>query len=118
MTWGASVEFSLGEDTLTLGIDSADTLHDAVITNPNMSMFRVQNFADAERNIDGFFTEWKGSRGDWELEAGVRYNQVQIKSDEVSLIGLMQILLFNTSDLAHEKRREYLCVPRNRNNTN
>ncbi len=101
LTWGASVEFSLGEDTLTLGIDSADTLHDAVITNPNMSMFRVQNFADAERNIDGFFTEWKGSRGDWELEAGVRYNHVAMNSDEVSASGMMPMMQMQANQLAN-----------------
>lgn len=89
LTWGASVEFPIGDDSLTLGIDSADTIHDAVVKNPNMAMFRVQNFSDAERDIYGFFTEWKGSRGDWSLEAGVRYNRVEMNSDVVSANGMM-----------------------------
>jgi len=88
-TWGASIEFPIGNDLITVGIDSAETIHDAVITNPNMPMFRVQNFADAERDIYGFFTEWKGSRGDWELEAGIRYNSVEMNSGEVSASGMM-----------------------------
>ncbi len=92
-TWGASVELPIGNDSLTIGIDSAETLHDAVITNPNMAMFRVQNFSDAERDIYGFFTEWKGSRGDWELEAGVRYNRVDMNSDTVSANGMPMLMM-------------------------
>ncbi|RLA41987.1 MAG: TonB-dependent receptor [Gammaproteobacteria bacterium] len=101
-TWGASVEFPIGDDSLTLGIDSAETLHDAVITNPNMAMFRVQNFADAERDIYGFFTEWKGSRGGWELEAGVRYNHVGMNSDEVSSSGMMPMMQMQANQLAND----------------
>jgi len=101
-TWGASVEFPIGDDSLTLGIDSAETLHDAVITNPNMAMFRVQNFADAERDIYGFFSEWKGSRGGWELEAGVRYNHVGMNSDEVSSSGMMPMMQMAANQLAND----------------
>ena len=102
LTWGASVEFPIGDDSLTLGIDSADTIHDAVIRNPNMAMFRIQNFADAERDIYGFFTEWKGSRGDWELEAGVRYNHVEMNSDEVSASGMMGMMGMQANQLAND----------------
>ena len=100
LTWGANVEFPIGDDSLTLGIDNADTIHDAVISNPNMAMFRVQNFADAERDIYGFFTEWKGSRGDWALEAGVRYNHVEMNSDEVSANGMMPMMQMPANQLA------------------
>ena len=102
LTWGASVEFPIGDDSLTLGIDSADTIHDAVIRNPNMAMFRIQNFADAERDIYGFFTEWKGSRGNWELEAGVRYNHVEMNSDEVSASGMMGMMGMQANQLASD----------------
>lgn len=100
LTWGASIELPIGDDFLTVGIDSADTLHDAVITNPNMAMFRVQNFADAERDIYGFFTEWKGSRGNWKLEAGVRYNHVAMNSDEVFANGMMAMMQMQANQLA------------------
>jgi len=102
LTWGASVEFPIGDDALTLGIDTADTIHDAVITNPNMAMFRVQNFADAERDIYGFFTEWQGSRGGWTLEAGVRYNHVEMNSDEVSASGMMPMMQMQANQLAND----------------
>ncbi len=82
-TLGANVELALGEDSLVVGVDSAETRHSALITNPNMAMFRVDNFANAERDIYGLFTEWKGSRGLWDLEAGLRYNRVETGSDEV-----------------------------------
>ena len=101
-TWGASVEFPIGDDSLTLGIDSADTVHDAVITNPNMAMFRVQNFSAAERDIYGFFTEWKGSRGAWQLEAGVRYNHVDMSSGEVSANGMMPMMQMPADQLAND----------------
>ena len=101
-TWGASVELPIGNDNLTIGIDSAETLHDAVITNPNMAMFRVQNFSDAERDIYGFFTEWKGSRGDWNLEAGVRYNRVDMDSNTVSGNGMpMPMMQMAVNQLAN-----------------
>ncbi len=102
LTWGASVEFPIGDDSLTLGIDSADTIHDAVVKNPNMAMFRVQNFSDAERDIYGFFTEWKGSRGDWSLEAGVRYNRVEMNSDVVSANGMMAMMQMQANQLAND----------------
>lgn len=102
LTWGASVEFPIGDDTLTVGIDSADTIHDAVIRNPNMAMFRIQNFADAERDIYGFFTEWKGARGDWALEAGVRYNHVEMNSDEVFANGMMGMMGTQANQLAYD----------------
>ncbi|PCJ36159.1 MAG: TonB-dependent receptor [Cellvibrionales bacterium] len=101
LTWGASVEFPLGEDSITVGIDSANALHDSVITNPNMAMFQVHNFADAERDIYGFFTEWKGSRGDWELETGVRYNHVAMNSDDVSASGMMPMMQMAANQLAN-----------------
>ncbi len=102
LTWGASVEFPIGDDTLTVGIDSADTIHDAVIRNPNMAMFRIQNFADAERDIYGFFTEWKGARGDWALEAGVRYNHIEMNSDEVFANGMMGMMGTQANQLAYD----------------
>ncbi len=102
LAWGASIELPVGGDSLTVGIDSADTLHDAVISNPNMAMFRVQNFADAERDIYGFFSEWKGSRGNWELEAGVRYNHVEMNSDKIFANGMMAMMQMQANQLASD----------------
>ncbi|OUS09436.1 hypothetical protein A9Q89_13050 [Gammaproteobacteria bacterium 53_120_T64] len=101
-TWGASVEIPFDDDTLILGIDSAETLHDALITNPNMAMFRVKNFADAERDIYGFFTQWRGLRGAWELEAGLRYNRVEMNSDEVFASGMMPMMQMPAAQLASD----------------
>ncbi|MEZ0122482.1 MAG: TonB-dependent receptor [Candidatus Reddybacter sp.] len=66
-----------------------------------MAMFRVQNFSDAERDIYGFFTEWTGSRGDWNLEAGVRYNRIDMNSDTVSANGMMPMMQMTANQLAN-----------------
>ncbi|MEZ0122481.1 MAG: hypothetical protein AB9Q22_14590 [Candidatus Reddybacter sp.] len=43
-TWGASVELPIGNDSLTIGIDSAETLHDAVISNRIWPCFACRIF--------------------------------------------------------------------------
>ncbi|MBV1932741.1 MAG: TonB-dependent receptor [Porticoccaceae bacterium] len=91
-SWGGSVELPLGEDTLTMGIDGTKVVHDALITNPNMAMFAVQNFSDAERDIYGLFAEWKHNTQQWQIETGLRYNRVNMDSDEVSASGMMPMM--------------------------
>lgn len=91
-SWGGSVEVPFGEDTLTVGIDGTKVVHDALITNPNMTMFAVQNFSDAERDIYGLFAEWKHITQQWQIETGLRYNRVNMNSDEVSASGMMPMM--------------------------
>ena len=91
-SWGGSVEVPFGEDTLTVGIDGTKVVHDALITNPNMTMFAVQNFSDAERDIYGLFAEWKHIIQQWQIETGLRYNRVNMNSDEVSASGMMPMM--------------------------
>tara|TARA_R110000787_G_scaffold72158_2_gene161000 strand:+ start:11601 stop:13679 length:2079 start_codon:yes stop_codon:yes gene_type:complete len=91
-SWGGSVEVPFGEDTLTVGIDGTKVVHDALITNPNMAMFAVQNFSDAERDIYGLFAEWKHIIQQWQIETGLRYNRVNMNSDEVSASGMMPMM--------------------------
>ncbi|RLA51174.1 MAG: TonB-dependent receptor [Gammaproteobacteria bacterium] len=92
VAWGASVDIPVGGDRVSIGIDGTQTLHNALITNPNMAMFAVNNFSDAERDIYGIFTEWQGSAGLWDLEAGMRYNYVDMNSDKVSANGMMPMM--------------------------
>ncbi len=91
-SWGGSVEVPLGDDALTVGIDGAKVVHDALITNPNMPMFAVRNFSEAERDIYGLFAEWKHITQQWQTETGLRYNRVNMDSDEVSVGGMMPMM--------------------------
>ena len=99
-TWGANMELPIGNDTITLGVDSTEAQHSALITNPNMPMFRVKNFADVERNIHGLFAQWQGLRGLWEIESGLRYNHIKMDSDDVFANGMMPMMQMAANNLA------------------
>jgi len=99
---------SLGEGSngfLSVGTDGNLTVHNATITNPNNTMFTVNNFEDAERDALGIFTEWEGIVGTWQVQSGIRYTRVSMDSDPVSATGMMGMnanLLaktFNSDDL-------------------
>lgn len=93
VSWGTSIELPITNgNKLMLGIDSTTTVHDALITNPNTTMFKVKNFADAERDIYGLFAQWDGSRGLWEIETGLRYNRVNMDSNEIFATGMMSAM--------------------------
>ncbi|MGB5259446.1 MAG: TonB-dependent receptor [Gammaproteobacteria bacterium] len=75
----------LGSGELQFGIDGQLAEHDAVIRNPDMAMFRIVNFNDAQRDLFGLFGEWNGSLiKDWDSEFGLRVNQVRMDSGDVS----------------------------------
>lgn len=74
----------LGRGELLFGLDGQMATHDAVITNPDMAMFRVVNFNDAQRDLLGVFSEWNGALGaGWDSEFGVRVNQVRMDAGNV-----------------------------------
>ncbi|MGB0237328.1 MAG: TonB-dependent receptor [Cycloclasticus sp.] len=91
---------------LSLGLEGDESTHDGFITDRNNPMFGVDNFNGAEKNRYSTFAEWKGDIDEGlELEAGVRYTQVDMDSDEVShhMYGMMMpvtVLVdnFNGSD--------------------
>lgn len=90
--WGSNVEFDIDNDSLTLGIDGTQTRHSAFITNPNMALFGVKNFADARRDIYGIFAQWQSSRGPWDVETGLRYNHIKMNSGGVFARGMMPMM--------------------------
>ncbi|HAD08398.1 MAG TPA: TonB-dependent receptor [Porticoccaceae bacterium] len=99
-TWGGSADIPIDLGVVSIGIDGATTVHDALITNPNMAMFAVKNFADAERDIYGLFVQWRGVAGAWDLEAGARYNHVNMDSDTVYAQGMMAMMQGMVDSLA------------------
>ncbi len=76
-----------GEGYFNLGIDSDLADHNATIFDPNMAAFRVESIDNAEKNRYGIFGEWHGNvQESWEVEFGVRYNQVRTDADDVSIV--------------------------------
>lgn len=74
----------LAQGELLFGVDGQAATHDAVITNPDMAMFRVVNFNDAQRDLLGVFSEWSGALGaGWNSEFGLRVNQVYMDAGNV-----------------------------------
>ncbi|WP_439136137.1 TonB-dependent receptor plug domain-containing protein [Pseudomaricurvus sp.] len=74
----------LNEGLIRVGADYSETEHNALITNPQMAMFEIQNFNDAERNITGLFAEWQHNYGNLSWELGARFNEVSMDADDVS----------------------------------
>ena len=103
---GLSIKYNLpawGGD-LSIGVDGDRSYHDGKITDPTAAAFFVDNFSGIERNRYSTFVEWKGdiSQG-LELEAGLRYTQVDMESGEVNTsMGAAPVVnlknAFNASD--------------------
>ena len=102
ISWGVNLQIPSRDQLITVGIDSTESRHDAIITNPNMAMFAVNNFAEAERDIYGLFAQWNGNAGLWNLEAGARYNHVSTDSDAVSASGMMPMMQMLANTLAND----------------
>ena len=103
-----SVHFPMLGGQLAAGLDHSSTNHTATITNPNNSMFAIQNFNDASKEITGLYTEWQNNL----FDVGLRLNKVTTDSDYVSASGLMGMMgtiaagfadSFNTPDLKQEE---------------
>lgn len=73
------------QSTSTLGVDGFSAQHDSNIDNPNNPMFFLQNFNHAQRDILGLFLERQQDISDtWRAELGVRYNRVEMNSNQVN----------------------------------
>lgn len=81
--------FGLADSQLSIGVDGKLAEHSSVITNPENSMFIIDNFVDVQRDLTGLFVEWQmsGDVSDWEF--GVRYNSVSTDAGDVSVMGIM-----------------------------
>lgn len=90
----------LANGELRLGLDSSNSEHNALITDPTNAMFSVENFNNSQRRILGGFVEWQLQSGQWLLETGVRHNRVSSDSDVVAFTGMMGMMGSNASQLA------------------
>ncbi|MBT8096076.1 MAG: TonB-dependent receptor, partial [Woeseia sp.] len=85
---------------LRVGVDGIMADHDSVITNPNMAMFRVNNFTNIERNVLGVFAEWTTDLDSSTLEFGLRYKQVATDAGPVAAMGMPAPMGTNVGTLA------------------
>ncbi len=103
---GSGIQYELGgrvdlsNSDLHVGIDGILANHDAVITNPNMAMFRVENFNDIDRDVYGLFAEWQREKGPSSFEVGVRYKVVKTDAGTVGAMGMPQPMATNAGMLA------------------
>ncbi len=85
-----TLDMPLANGALKLGMDGHLATHNAVILNPDNNNFFLDNFNNAERDLYGFFAEWEGEFAEnWYTTAGIRYNRVNMDSDDVAFAGIM-----------------------------
>lgn len=90
----------LQQSALRLGVDGIMADHNSVITNPNMAMFRVDNFNDIQRDVLGVFVEWERDFTASTLELGLRYKQVETTAGPVAGMGMPNPIADNVQLLA------------------
>jgi iron complex outermembrane receptor protein len=91
-------KLDLEGSALRFGIEHTDAEHDAVITNPNNSIFRVINFADVERDLTSMFGEWLIERDSRAIEFGVSLKRVTTDAGDVGAMGMMSPAVAALSD--------------------
>ncbi len=116
--FSVKVERDVDNGVWKVGLDGNLAEHNALIMNPNVAAFYIDNFKDIERDVLGVYVEREMSIGDdMGLEYGVRYNRVTTDSGQVGanlnpmnaaagmpfmMNNMAQMLLnrFNNSDLS------------------
>ncbi|MEE4219153.1 MAG: TonB-dependent receptor [Xanthomonadales bacterium] len=66
------------------GFDGKWESHDHPVADPSNEAFYIDNFKDVERDRFGLFGTVTWAAADWALEAGARYNRVEMDAGEVS----------------------------------
>jgi iron complex outermembrane receptor protein len=94
--------------TLVVGIDGISATHESVISNPSNAMFRIDNFVDVKRELNGAFAEWSRDAGRGELEAGLRYNRVRTDAHDVAAVGMMGMM----GEMANQLATAFNSAPR------
>lgn len=98
--FSAALLYDLDTMDLRMGVDGKLAEHDAVITNPAMAMFRVDNFSAIQRDVLGAYVEASVPRGASQFEFGLRYKEVTVDAGEVSAMGMPPAMLANVAMLA------------------
>lgn len=78
-----SYDRDIGNYQWLFGVDGKQEEHDADISNPANGMFYITNFNEVERDRLGVFAQATRALGAWDLEAGLRFNRVNMDAGEV-----------------------------------
>ena len=78
-----SYELDFGQTNLEFGFDGKWESHDQDITDPTNERFVIINFNDVKRDRAGLFATFTREAGAWDLDAGLRYNQVRMDAGNV-----------------------------------
>ncbi|GAA5315651.1 MAG: TonB-dependent receptor [Candidatus Pelagadaptatus aseana] len=93
--------FPLETGNIKVGTDYSESRHSATVYNPDMAMFEIENFDNAQRDISGAFVEWQQQAGDLSWELGLRANRVEMDADQVSASGLMGMMAMMANNMAN-----------------
>ncbi|MFT7431508.1 MAG: iron complex outermembrane receptor protein [Colwellia sp.] len=77
-------KLSLSQGDWLMGIEGYDAEHNSVITNPENSMFNIQNFKQLKDRRNSVFIEWTPSKGNFAHTLGLRLKNNYADADEIS----------------------------------
>ncbi|WP_371395818.1 TonB-dependent receptor domain-containing protein [Fretibacter rubidus] len=89
---------------MSVGIDTQETDHDVIITNPNNQAFFVTPFPDIDMSRFGGFGEWNGDLGGLNTQLGLRIDHHDFASGDAALGTALPIgprnlaMAFNAAD--------------------
>jgi iron complex outermembrane receptor protein len=92
--------FDFNGSSIRVGVDGIMAEHDSVITNPNIAMFRVNNFNNIQRDVAGLFVELNRGFESSSMEMGLRYKQVNTGAGQVGAMGMPAPMQANVDMLA------------------
>jgi len=82
--FGLAAAYGIGGGTLSAGFDGRFERHEAVVLDPDVPAFFIDNFNDAESDRYGAFVQWTGElAAGWHLEAGLRYERVETDAGRI-----------------------------------
>jgi len=86
-TRGADIALAFAQagGELKIGLDTEESDHDMMITNPNNAGFLVTPYPDITLRRTGLFAEWTGPVGPFQSELGVRIDRNDYEAGEASV---------------------------------
>jgi iron complex outermembrane receptor protein len=93
-------DYTMGDLNLMAGVDGRNETHESLITNPNNTMFFIDNFNDVQRDVVSAFAAIGQGTSDSGWEFGLRWIDVTTDAGEVSFGGLMDMMGMNAGQLA------------------
>ena len=106
----------MNDSNLLFGVDGRQEDHDADITNPANAMFYISNFNNVKRDRYGIFAQATVALGNWDVEAGLRYNRVSMNAGEVG--GNLALMSNSMTPISQQDRLDALAKAFNESDRN